>query len=164
MAATKKATTKVTVTKATGTGADYNLLILFAVPFLLYAQTLGFGFVYHDDDTIIINGAKVLESFNLHQLFFTDAWLMDRVIELYRPWQSFTYAIDYAIAGPNPWMFHLHNLLVFCFGIQLLYRFLLKLKIPTTHALWLSIIYRRFIFNPLQPFSFNMLDELFRYA
>ena len=141
MATTKKQATKVIVSKPAGSGGNYNLLILFAVPFLLYAQTLGFGFVYHDDDTIIITGSKVLENFNLHQLFFTDAWLHDKVIELYRPWQSFTYAIDYAIGGLNPWIYHLHNLLVFCFGIQLLYLVLLKLKIPTTHALWLSIIY-----------------------
>ena len=130
-----------TVSTPKQTGNKYYRLILLMVPLLLYAQTIGFKFVYHDDDTILILGSKVLANFNLHDLFFTDAWLRVKAIELYRPWQSFTYAIDYAIGGPNPWIYHLHNLLGFCLGIQLLYVFLLKLNLPARHAFWLSLIY-----------------------
>jgi hypothetical protein len=38
---------------------------------------------------------------------------MDAQIELYRPWQSIIYMVDYAIGKDKPLIYHLHNLLVF---------------------------------------------------
>jgi tetratricopeptide (TPR) repeat protein len=119
----------------------YFEIILAIVPFLLYAHTLTFGFVYHDDDTIIINGAETLKRFSLYELFTTDAWLMQQVIELYRPWQSLTFAFDYLIGSGKPWIFHLHNVVVFTAAIQLLFRLLKKLGINQGHAFYLSLLY-----------------------
>lgn len=103
--------------------------ILFLIPFLLFLQTCWFNFTYHDDDTIVLNNGQVFQNFNLKKIFFSDAWLMDKKIELYRPFQSFTYAIDYFFTGTNPFGYHLHNVLIFCLSIQLLYLFLLSLKL-----------------------------------
>lgn len=119
----------------------WHYLLLFAIPFLLYAKTITFNFVYHDDDTIIITGAQKLENYSLVDFFTTDAWLQKAAIELYRPFQSITYAIDYKIAGTQPWVYHLHNVLVFCFSILLLYAFLKRLKFNQRIALLLSILY-----------------------
>lgn len=120
---------------------QYYGYLLFFIPFLLYLQTLSFDFVYHDDDVIIIEGAPILKAFDLKKIFFTDAWLKEKQIELYRPWQSFTYAIDYAVGNGKPWAFHLHNVLVFCACIQLLFLFLQRLNIPLKHSFFLSLLF-----------------------
>ncbi|HLP52125.1 MAG TPA: tetratricopeptide repeat protein [Chitinophagales bacterium] len=121
--------------------SNYFYWLLFAIPFLLYARTIGFGFVYHDDDVMILDGAAALQRFNIKELFTTDAWLQPAHIELYRPWQSFTYAIDYALGNGSPGIFHFHNLIVFCFCILLFYRLLLDLKIEPVYAFGAAALY-----------------------
>jgi protein O-mannosyl-transferase len=116
-------------------------LILFAVPLLLYLKTLWFDFTYHDDDIIIIEGASSLQNFNFTDFFTTDAWLRKADIELYRPWQSITYAFDYRIGGVNPFIYHLHNVIVFSAGIVLLFFFLQQLNIPIFPSFVLSLFY-----------------------
>ena len=111
------------------------------LPMLMYARVLGFEFVFHDDDTMILNGASMLESFNFNNIFFTDAWLSKASIELYRPWQSFTYFIDYSLGATDPTVYHLHNLLVFIAGIALLHSFLRILKFNPVIAGMLTLFY-----------------------
>lgn len=116
-------------------------LILFAIPFLLFIQTCWFDYSYHDDDTIVLYNAQSLKQFDLHKIFFTDAWMMDKKIELYRPFQSLTYAIDYFFTGTNASGYHLHNVLIFCICIQLLYLFLLSLKLNEQTSFFLSLLF-----------------------
>ena len=115
-------------------------LLLFAIPFFLFLQTYWFDYTYHDDDSIVLYNAKTLEQFNLEKIFFTDAWMMDKRIELYRPFQSFTYAVDYFFSGTNASGYHLHNVLIFCFGIQLFYLLMLSLLLSERTAFFLSMI------------------------
>lgn len=118
-----------------------HLLIILLVPILVYAQSISFNFVFHDDDMMILQNAELLRQFDIKKLLFTDAWMMDKKIELYRPWQSITYAIDYAVSADKPWGYHLHNLIVFCAGMLLLYFVLQMLRIKETHAFLLTLIY-----------------------
>jgi tetratricopeptide (TPR) repeat protein len=122
-------------------GKGILLSLLFIIPFVLYLHTINFDFVYHDDDVIILEGAPVLKEFNFKKIFLSDAWLMDKQIVLYRPWQSFTYAVDFKISGRNPWFYHLHNVFVFCLSIQLIFLFLCKLAIPQSISFWLTLLY-----------------------
>ena len=71
-----------------------------------------FGYVMHDDDKMILENPRVKEGVSPAIAFTTDAWFMDAQIELYRPWQSITYMVDYAIGKDKPLIYHLHNLLV----------------------------------------------------
>lgn len=118
-----------------------HVLVLLLFPILLYAQSFQFNFVYHDDDIMILQGASVLKQFNLKQLLLRDAWLMDKKIELYRPWQSITYAIDYALGGSRPFVYHVHNVLVFALGVVLFYFVLLRLQIKARHAFFIALLY-----------------------
>ena len=115
-------------------------LLLFAIPFFLFLQTYWFDYTYHDDDSIVLYNAKTLEQFNLEKIFFTDAWMMDKRIELYRPFQSFTYAVDYFFSGTNASGYHLHNVLIFCLGIQLAYLLLLSMQLTERTCFFLSMI------------------------
>ncbi len=88
-------------------------LFLLVLPAAVYARVLGFDFSYHDDDVMILDGARILaQPFSFQNLFLTDAWLQKQVIELYRPLQSVSYWIDYQIAGAKPGWYHAHNLLL----------------------------------------------------
>ncbi|MEI7802133.1 MAG: tetratricopeptide repeat protein [Bacteroidota bacterium] len=118
-----------------------HLFILFAVPFLLYVQTFHFDYSYHDDDSIVLYNTKSLHEFDLHKIFFSDAWLLDKKIELYRPFQTLTYAVDYLFTGTTASGYHIHNVLIFLLGIQLLYFLLLSFKLTEQTSFFLSLIY-----------------------
>ncbi|MFZ1678280.1 MAG: hypothetical protein WAT91_13460, partial [Saprospiraceae bacterium] len=102
----------------------WHYLLLIAIPAIIYGRTVFFDYVMHDDDKMIKENPMLKEGFNLPLAFTTDAWFMDARIELYRPWQSITYMIDYAIGKTNPTVYHVHNLSIFILGVVLLYFFL----------------------------------------
>ncbi|GIV35186.1 MAG: hypothetical protein KatS3mg031_2721 [Chitinophagales bacterium] len=115
--------------------------LLFAVPFLIYLQVVSFDFSFHDDDIMILESADKLRTFGIDDFLFTDAWMRKAEIELYRPLQSMTYALDYRIAGIKPGIYHLHNLVVFCFSVLLIFTLLLRIGFQETLAFWLSLFY-----------------------
>ena len=99
----------------------WQLILLIAIPLVVFARSAFFGFVMHDDDKMITENTVIKEGFNPAVAFKTDAWFMDARIELYRPWQSITYMVDYAIGKENPMVYHIHNLMVFLAGVMLLF-------------------------------------------
>lgn len=103
----------------------WHYLLLVAIPAVIYGRTIFFDYVMHDDDKMIKENPMLKEGFNIPLAFTTDAWFMDARIELYRPWQSITYMIDYAIGKTNPAVYHVHNLIIFILGVVLLFFFLL---------------------------------------
>ena len=123
------------------TYARWHLVVLFLIPLILYAQSFGFNFVFHDDDSIILQNAEVLKQFDWHKLLFTDAWILKKQIELYRPLQSITFALDYQLGQTGATVYHVHNVLAFALGIVLLYLFFIQLGITATHSFLLSAIY-----------------------
>ena len=102
----------------------WHYLLLIAVPALVFGRSLMFGYVMHDDDKMILENPRVKEGVSPAIAFTTDAWFMDAQIELYRPWQSITYMVDYAIGKDKPFIYHLHNLLIFLLGAYFLFVFL----------------------------------------
>ncbi len=150
-------------------------LLLLALPFLLYVQTFSYDFTYHDDDIIVISNATTLQHFNLQKIFFTDAWMMNKKIELYRPWQTLTYAVDYFFTGTKATAYHIHNVLIFCLGIQLLYFLLLGFRLEERTSFLLSLVYSvHFLFahtvswiparGDLYLFAFSIASLLSFYA
>ncbi len=103
----------------------WQYLLLIAIPLAVFGRSVFFDFVMHDDDKMILENTVIKEGFNPAIAFKTDAWFMDARIELYRPWQSITYMIDYALGKESPIVYHIHNLLVFIAGSVLLF-FLLR--------------------------------------
>lgn len=101
----------------------WHYLLLIGIPLAVFGRSAFFGFVMHDDDKMILENTVLKQGFDPAVAFRTDAWFMDGRIELYRPWQSITYMIDYAIGKENPTVYHVHNLLVFLAGVLLLFFF-----------------------------------------
>ena len=109
-------------------------LIVFGVAFLLYANTLGHGYV--QDDAIVISdnfltqqGLKgipdLLTKDTFYGFFKTEG--KSRLVAggRYRPLTPVMFAIEYELFGPKPWVGHLVNILFFGITALLLLRLLL---------------------------------------
>jgi tetratricopeptide (TPR) repeat protein len=127
--------------KKTTENNRWHAVVLFLVPILLYAQSFGFNFVFHDDDIIILQNTELLKNFDWRKLLLSDAWLLNKKIELYRPLQSISFAVDYFFSGSSPRAYHVHNVLVFALGITLLYFTLQRFNISAAHSFLLSLLY-----------------------
>ena len=97
----------------------YPPILVLAV-FLLYAVTLGHGFVW--DDHVYVVGNKAYQDFDLPKIFSS---LANRVE--YLPLRDLTLAIDYRFWGESPFGFHLTNILLFTCNILLIYLFAAEL-------------------------------------
>jgi tetratricopeptide (TPR) repeat protein len=127
------------------------LLLAFIIPVLVYIQTIGFGFVYLDDNRLIIDNTAFLSNFrNAGDVFFTDAFLT-RSSYFYRPVQVLSYMVDIMVSGgSNAWVFHFTNVLLFGLTGLMLMMVLFKLLNRTLPAITGTLIY---CVHPLFVFS-----------
>jgi Flp pilus assembly protein TadD len=106
--------------------------------FLLFAPTIGHGFVL-DDLAVIENNKFVQEGFGgIPDLFSTFYWkgFWDANAGLYRPLSMVMFAIEWAISPNNPALHHSINVLLYTLTIGLLFKILLKL-LPG-YSVWVS--------------------------
>src|SRR5690606_12783592 len=74
-----------------------------------YATSLGNGYAY-DDVWIIQNNARVHELSNLREIWLTSYWPeFGDELGAYRPLTIFLFAVQWALAGGKPWIFHAIN-------------------------------------------------------
>lgn len=112
--------------------------ILSIAAFLLFAPTIGHGFVL-DDLAVIENNKFVQEGFGgIPDLFSTFYWkgFWDANAGLYRPLSMVMFAIEWAISPNNPALHHFVNVLLYALTIGLLFKLLLKL-LPG-YSVWVS--------------------------
>ncbi len=102
----------------------WHFLLLVLIPLAVFSRSIGFDYVMHDDDKMIRDNVVLAQGFDPGLAFKTDAWFMDARIELYRPVQSISYMIDYAIGKDVSLVYHVHNLFVYIAGVVLLFFFL----------------------------------------
>ena len=97
-------------------------LVVFAV-FLAYGKSLGGGFVF-DDHHFVENNSAIKSLRNAFRFFYDPATLSDSAglnSDGYRPLATLSYAVDYALAGPNPGYFRVVNLLLHCCNALLVF-------------------------------------------
>jgi len=90
---------------------------LFALPVLLYLNTLGNGFVY-DDLPLIVEHSKVQELSTPWRFFIGQ----HSGLPIYRAIRTLSYAIDYALGGMNPTVFHASNILYHALTVLVVFR------------------------------------------
>jgi tetratricopeptide (TPR) repeat protein len=118
----------------------YALII--SIAFLAHAQTLSYKFSGHDDDFMIEENARLKSDYKTPSVAFTtDAWFMDKKIELYRPLQSLTYMIDYGIGGNKPFVYHLTNLILFLLTCCFIFALLVCLKLDRLLSFFSTIFF-----------------------
>lgn len=95
--------------------------LLVGITVLTYANTLGNGFVWDDDDIIVTNKIHRDPS-NIVFLFQSaDSTTTGNQTAYYRPFNRFTYLLDYQFFGLNPAGYHAENLLLHLGGVLLFF-------------------------------------------
>lgn len=102
--------------------------VLFAISFLVFANTLKNGFALDDIEVLQKNNYVIKGFAGIPEILSTPhlRGFMITPNETYRPLSLVAFAIEYGIWGENAFMGHLMNLLWFGLGIVLLFRFLQK--------------------------------------
>lgn len=98
-----------------------GLLVL--VPFTVFQGTLANRFIY-DDSPLIIQNPFISNPHLWRRIFVADTWssVGSYTSYFYRPLQLGVYWLIYRVAGPEPYPFHLCNLLIYAATGWLVYR------------------------------------------
>ncbi len=111
-----------------------GVLVITALVFLNCLQN---GFVNWDDPV------NILENPNLNGFTFENikGIFTSTVIGNYNPLSIFTFAVEKALFGLNPVVFHFNNLLLHLVCVFLVYRFLLSLKLSPMAAAFGALLF-----------------------
>lgn len=104
----------------------YSYLIIAAVAFLVYYNSLSNEFVF-DDESVIQTNASIQDLSNIPKFFTADEGFHKVIGRYYRPVVSTSYATDFYIWGMNPYGFHLTNVLIHVISCLLLYKIFIVL-------------------------------------
>lgn len=117
-------------------------LALLGAGLLVFARSLGNDFVIWDDDTLVYKNPLVLHLnwSTLRGIFTT----YDP--ELYVPLTLFTYQLEYLFFGPNPFIYHLDNLLLHVVNAFLVLQLLRRLGLRDGIAFGCALL---FLVHPL---------------
>lgn len=92
-----------------------NTLLLIAFGFLLYFNSLFNGFVW-DDEELIVNNSQVHSLANLPAFLSGSTFNPGGASQLsglyYKPLMTISFSALYTLFGPNPFFFHLFQLLL----------------------------------------------------
>lgn len=124
------------------TTSRLHVLTVVLVCSAVYFRTLFFGITNYDDDVLITNNLPFLQHLpNLLEVFATDAFYLQKSIDLYRPIQSATFILD-AQWGRNPvFTAHLTNLLLHIVTCLTVLQLLKKLEFRKKLAFLGALIY-----------------------
>jgi tetratricopeptide (TPR) repeat protein len=89
---------------------------------IVFSNSLRNGFV-NWDDPVNVQENIYIRDITTHNI---KAWFTRPLIGMYTPLVYLSYALDYRVAGLNPWMYHLSNLLLHLINISLVF-FLVRL-------------------------------------
>ncbi len=103
--------------------AYISLGLILIITALFYLPVKDYEFLFFDDDTYVTNNSSItdLSPEGIIQILFGKE--NDQQPRL----TILSFAIDYAIDGYNPRVYHLHNLILYLLGISVLFFFIRKL-------------------------------------
>lgn len=116
-------------------------IILAIVAFALYANTLGHGFVWDDKLVITSNPVTVQGWDGIWEIITTKSAVPNK--NVYRPVPQLMFAVEYALAGGQPWLSHLMNVLGYAALCVVVLRFLRRVfpAAPTLLLLGIGLVY-----------------------
>lgn len=128
-------------------------LTILSIAFLLYASTLGHGFIFSWDDFEYVVNNRDIHGFSLGNI---KAILSSYYVGNYAPLHLLSYMLDYQFWGLNPVGYHLSNILLHALNGILVYRLFIKLELSELPALFGSVL---FILHPVQVESVAWIAE-----
>ncbi|MEI7896833.1 MAG: tetratricopeptide repeat protein [bacterium] len=97
---------------------NYSWIVVFFLPFAIYITSLSLGFVYFDDDVLVLENLKILKDPSNVGTFFTTDVFLGHAVPYYRPMLNVALAAGAAMGGADPKAYHLVSLLVHCFTVM----------------------------------------------
>ena len=92
----------------------YSRILVFLLPFALYCSALGLGFVFFDDDVLVLENQQVIhDPASLGKIFTTDVFI-GKTVPYYRPLLNVALMIGARASGTNPGGYHLVSVLIHC--------------------------------------------------
>jgi hypothetical protein len=123
-------------------------LLLVAIVFLAYGNTLTNEFIFLDDYKCILNNPLVTGfNFNLSSfkaVFFPPAEYLGKHIIFVAPLGNLSFAINYKLAGFCAWRFHLINIIIYVFSVLFAYYLFLHILKNKTTAFVAAVIFALF--------------------
>jgi tetratricopeptide (TPR) repeat protein len=116
-------------------------LLLSVLGLIVYGKSILFGFVFFDDDTILINNYNLISGFNQLWKIFTSA-----TYTYYRPILIVSFLFDAQISQISPWMYHISNLLYHFAAVFLMFYIMLHMQYSRRLSFLLSGV---FLVHPL---------------
>jgi protein O-mannosyl-transferase len=112
------------------------IIALAAIATVLYARTIGYGFVW-DDDAVVLKDPRALSLKESLRAF------REPVDRLYRPVRTMSYAIDamFSGAGQSPLPYHVDNVFLYALTAAAFYLFLYALTGRITYAVGGAALY-----------------------
>lgn len=109
-------------------------LFLAAFTFLLFSPSLKYEFVNWDDDVNIYENENVVR-FDLNGIF------TDHVIGNYNPLTTLTFALEYQMAGENPFLYHLNNLILHVLCTLLVFLLMRKMELSFLGSFLVALLF-----------------------
>ena len=121
-----------------------HLLLLAVVTFALYGGSLWNGFVA-DDSFQILDNRLITDPHYIPRIFTSNVWAFAQssTSNYYRPLQMLIYLGEYSLYGPQPWPWHLFNLLAHLgvvFAAYALVRALSGGRLAFWSSLWFAFL------------------------
>ena len=119
----------------------YETYLIIAIPLLVYISVIRLGFVYFDDDILILsNYEKLINIGNIGLAFRTDAFFSN-LSPYYRPLMNISFMLDAIIGGKSPMIYHFSNLIYHILTCLSLYSLLQLLGLNKYKSLIGSVIF-----------------------
>lgn len=140
----------------------YILVLLAAVIFLLYGQTISHEYAI-DDDLVTQNHRIVQKGFNGIPEIFTSYYFIDKKMQFgYRPLVMVSFAVEHQFFGQNPHVSHFVNILLYILNCFLVFLVLKKIFFRH-HYLFPLLVTLLFVVHPIHTevvCSIKSRDEL----
>lgn len=98
----------------------FLLCLVLVTTFLIYSPSLRNDFIW-DDTHLIVNDPTIRSFKNTGRIFQTYLFPEVGGSNFYRPLQTFSFMVDYAVWGLNPFGYHLTNLIFHMLSVLLIY-------------------------------------------
>lgn len=100
------------------------LFVICAVTFIIYARSIGYGFIYNWDDAGYILKNEYIKNLSFSGIaeIFSSFYMHN-----YHPLTTLMYSIEYSLVGENAWLYHLNNIILHLVNIVLVYKLMLLL-------------------------------------
>jgi protein O-mannosyl-transferase len=129
-------------------------ILLVIITLLVYSSSLKNGFIYNWDDSGYILKNEVIHEITAENVntIFTSFYFHN-----YHPLTTITYAIEYAIVGESPFLYHFNNLILHLLNTLLVFWMILLIK-PKKYD-WAGIVALLFAIHPMHVESVAWISE-----